>query len=212
MKAYLKFCTVMVYTLCIGNMVGCGRDKKEISTYTVPRESKVAEEAPSAHAEHSGAEHASHSQSETVSGDDKIRWTVPESWVEQPPSSMRIGSFTYGAKNGQAVDISVVALPGDAGGLLANVNRWRSQIELSPLDDAGLQKAMQKLPLADREIVMVEFVSADNLIEGTYKIRLVAAVLLVEDTSYFFKMTGEDSAVNENGGQFIGFLETLTFS
>ena len=51
-------------------------------------------------------------------------WTKPPGWAELPPTSMRLGNFTAGG--GQA-EITVMTFPGNVGGLLANVNRWRGQ-------------------------------------------------------------------------------------
>src|SRR5690348_14275732 len=55
----------------------------------------------------------------------QIHWRLPEGWQEQAPSAMRLGSFLIVGKNGQKADVSVVPLTGDAGGDLANINRWR---------------------------------------------------------------------------------------
>src|SRR5579863_3646372 len=63
----------------------------------------------------------------------ELSWKAPPSWKAAPASGMRIASFSY-----QGADISVIAIPGEAGGELANVNRWRGQLGLSPLTDGEM--------------------------------------------------------------------------
>ena len=48
------------------------------------------------------------------------------------------------AKNRPSVDLIVTKFPGDVGGVLANVNRWRKQIGLQPIGDDELDKATRK--------------------------------------------------------------------
>jgi len=49
-------------------------------------------------------------------------------------SSVRRGSYAVSGAEG-AGDVSITAFPGDVGGNLANVNRWRGQLQLAPVSD-----------------------------------------------------------------------------
>jgi hypothetical protein len=65
-------------------------------------------------------------------------WTVPAEWTrssEQRP--MRHATFIVEDPDGQ-VEVSVSQFPGDVGGMLANVNRWRGQVGLGPVGEADL--------------------------------------------------------------------------
>jgi hypothetical protein len=141
----------------------------------------------------------------------EITWTLPSGWQEQPPSSMRVGSFLATASNGQKADISVVPLSGDAGGDLANINRWRGQINLDPITDAELPQMSEKITPAGRPMILVDFVSHDLEIDNKYPKRLVAAIYKQGTRSWFFKMTGEDKAIQEIKPAFLKFLKTLQF-
>src|SRR5688572_18194483 len=66
----------------------------------------------------------------------RLTWTAPSTWKAQAPTAMRLASFAIPTKAGKDLDFSVVMLSGEAGGLLANVNRWRGQIQLPPLTQA----------------------------------------------------------------------------
>ena len=72
------------------------------------------------------------------------QWTKPESWKEQPLSEMRLGSFKIEGPNADTADVSVIAFPGEAGGLISNINRWRGQLQLPPLDEDQLSQATQR--------------------------------------------------------------------
>ena len=68
----------------------------------------------------------------------QIKWKTPEGWTEVPPSSMRYASFSVSGEEGGKIDISVVTFPGEGGSNADNVNRWRQQIGLAPLNDKRL--------------------------------------------------------------------------
>lgn len=70
-------------------------------------------------------------------------WTVPQGWTkESQPRPMRIATFIAGEGDNQ-IEIAVSQFPGDVGGLLANVNRWRQQIGLEPITEADLPSVVE---------------------------------------------------------------------
>jgi hypothetical protein len=146
-----------------------------------------------------------------VSTDKNISWTVPSGWTEQPASSMHVGSFLATGSNGQKVDISVVPLSGPAGGTLANINRWRGQINLPPIEDQDLSRLTETIKSGTKDMLLVDFVSEQNLIDNKFKKRLVAATYTNGEQTWFFKMTGEDQAVKDNKSSFIKFLRSPKF-
>src|SRR5215469_18393218 len=50
-----------------------------------------------------------------------VTWTTPAGWTQVPPSEMRVGSFKIIDASGKQADVSIVPLPGMAGGDFANV-------------------------------------------------------------------------------------------
>ncbi|OHE88955.1 MAG: hypothetical protein A3G75_13040 [Verrucomicrobia bacterium RIFCSPLOWO2_12_FULL_64_8] len=70
-----------------------------------------------------------------------IRWQTPAGWQEQAAGNVRQGSFLVAGEGGAQADMSVISFPGDVGGDLANVNRWRNQIQLPPITEAELPAA-----------------------------------------------------------------------
>jgi len=72
-----------------------------------------------------------------------LTWTAPASWVVKPATAMRKGSYTVTAAGGEA-DCSITAFPGAVGGELANLNRWRGQLQLPPLGGTDAASSVQR--------------------------------------------------------------------
>ncbi len=59
--------------------------------------------------------------------------------------------------SGKPLELTVIALPwsGAPGELLSNVNRWRGQMQLPPVDEAGLAKDIRELPVGEAKLTVV---------------------------------------------------------
>jgi|CXWL01.1.fsa_nt_gi hypothetical protein len=141
-----------------------------------------------------------------------ISWKTPKGWREVAPSEMRIGSFLIDGKNGLQADVSIVVLSGPAGGDLANINRWRGQLNLASIAEGELTKHSKKISPAGRPMLMSNFVTTDLDIDNRYKKRLVAVTYPRGGNTWFFKMTGEDALVRSIEPAFMSFLENLRFN
>lgn len=130
-----------------------------------------------------------------------LRWTLPNGWTESEGGAMRYATFKAPVKG--TVDASVVVLPGPAGGELANVNRWRGQIGLPPLDDAGLSAARKTVPTKAGPLRVYDFTS-----EAARK-RLVAGLTELSGSTWFVKMTGDAEAVGAARNDFMKLLGSL---
>jgi len=142
----------------------------------------------------------------------EVGWKVPRGWKEQAPSTMRVGSFLIKGANGQGADMSVVPLSGEAGGDLANINRWRGQINLSPISATDLSAQSETITPGGRKMLYIDFVSHDLLVDNQFKKRLMAAIYHREGRTWFFKMVGEDATVLSAKPAFMQFLKSLKFN
>ena len=138
-----------------------------------------------------------------------LRYTVPPGWQEKPLTPMRLASFKATSPDGKETDVSVVALPGIAGGDLANVNRWRGQLKLAPIDEDTLAKSAEHVRANGHDFLVVDLVSEGPIDVAQGKQRILAAILDENGRSWFIKMTGEDAAVTAQKSAFIGFLRAL---
>jgi hypothetical protein len=126
-----------------------------------------------------------------------LLWTAPAAWKIQIGRAMRKASF---ATPGGA-DVAVTAFPGDVGGVLANVNRWRGQAGLEPVDASGLDQATSAF-----ESNGLHFVVADDSAGPT---PIIAALVPWNGGTWFFKLTGPSGAVIGAKPEFLSFLKTV---
>ena len=133
----------------------------------------------------------------------QVKWKTPEGWTEVPPSSMRYASFNAPAEDGGKIDISVVTFPGDGGSDADNVNRWRGQIGLAPLDPNAVESQVARLETAD-----TTFSTTD--IAGD-KTRTIAAWTRRDGRVWFFKATGPNASLEKEKPNFVKFIESVRF-
>lgn len=138
-----------------------------------------------------------------------FHFDAPVTWEEQPPSTMRLASYLVPGASVPAADFSIIALPGSAGGSLANVNRWRGQISLPPLNPTELAESAVAIDSGHYRYQVFEMVSEEPILEGDHRARVIAAILDHDGTAWFFKLTGEDAAVAAEREAFIGLLESF---
>jgi hypothetical protein len=186
-----------VLTLALAALGGCQRD--EVAHYRVPKERPAAQAGAMAGMGGAGADLAP----AAVSSDSGLRWKLPQGWKEvQGGGQMRYATLTPPVSG--KVDVSVIVLPGSAGGELANVNRWRNQIGLPPLDEAGMSTDRKLLKTAAGELSVYDFSS-----EGTKKTRTIAGLASVQGNTWFLKMTGDAEAVATAGPAFLDLLGSV---
>jgi hypothetical protein len=137
-------------------------------------------------------------------GGSALRWTLPKGWTESVAGGMRYATLKPAAAG--KIDVSVVVLPGPAGGELANVNRWRGQIGLPALDEAALAGARKTLTTKAGPVTVYDFSS-----DGQAQTRLVAGLASAEGNTWFVKMVGDAAPVGAARPEFIRLLESLRF-
>jgi hypothetical protein len=133
----------------------------------------------------------------------QIKWETPESWTEVPPSSMRYASFSVPAEDGGKIDISIVTFPGDGGSDADNVNRWREQMGLAPIDANTVTSQVAPLKTEDTTFSTTDLAGD--------KTRTIAAWTRRDGRVWFFKATGPNAAVEKEKTNFVKFIESVRF-
>ncbi len=133
-----------------------------------------------------------------------VHWKLPPGWKELAGNGMRAATFRLPQAAGKA-EVSVVVLPGDVGGELANVNRWRGQLALPPVTEDGLADGRATVDSALGPIFVYDFTGG-----GEKKTRLCAGMARVSGTTWFFKLMGDDKAVAAAKPAFLKLLVGLT--
>lgn len=149
---------VLTWGLCLG---GC--DDDGVRAYRVPKEAAPASSAPRESAE--------------------VAWSVPSGWVasaNNPPP--RVATFQVGPAG--SVEVSVTKFPGEAGGLAANINRWRGQLGLEAVADAQAEEAAARMTVGGVEIAVVRLAGGKGM-------DMVGAVIRPGDgQTWFVKAVG----------------------
>jgi len=184
-------------------LAGCGQG--DIRVYRVAKEAPQPEQTAQAD---TGAVPAGHPD---ISGASPgLKWKLPAGWEEVPPGEMRVASFRVKGQNGKQADVSIVPLPGMAGGEINNVNRWRSQVGQSPVSQTELAQLAQPIEIAGQPGQLYE--QAGKAPNSDGETRILAAIQRRSEMAWFFKMTGDDALVAEQKPAFIEFLKSLSFS
>jgi hypothetical protein len=137
-------------------------------------------------------------------GADAMAWQLPKGWTEMRAGGMRLATLKPPVTG--KIDVSVIMLPGQAGGELGNVNRWRGQIGMPPVDEVSRAQMRKEVKSKAGTVSLYEFAN-----EGPNKQRMIAGLLFANDRSWFVKMVGDNAPVEASRADFVQLLETLHF-
>jgi hypothetical protein len=138
-------------------------------------------------------------------GEGKPQWEVPSAWKEVVPGQMLLARFTLAETPKTEVTVSV--FPGDVGGLLANVNRWRGQVKLPPIDQATLDKTVNSLDASGGKATLVDMTGGDSP-----KTRIIGAVVPRGGQTWFYKLMGDEQVAEREKTAFLKFVQTAKYS
>lgn len=168
-------------------------------------EAQASSSAPapaSAPAASGGSERAS-SSGGGGGADGLPNWQVPSGWKAAGPKPMRLASFDIPNAAGNG-DVSISKLSGNGGGLLANVNRWRGQVGLAPLEAGALAANSKAVATAGGDSgTWVELVGTEKTILG--------AIVARGEVSWFFKLTAPAPVAAQNRDAFEQFVRSIRF-
>ena len=116
---------------------------------------------------------------------------------------MRLASFDIPGDGGAKGDLSISALGGAAGGLLANVNRWRGQVGLAPWSDEQLAKESEVLKFGADSGTLVDLKGADK--------RILAVIMPRGERTWFYKLTAPDALVTREREAFVTFVKSVRY-
>lgn len=137
-------------------------------------------------------------------------WDVPTHWIATAPtSSLVAAAFTPGSDSG--AQVTVTPLAGEAGGLLANLNRWRSQVGLPPVTEVAAQP-LTTLTVGDGSARIVDLVGGA---EGTAPARALIVALVAQpgsDRTWYVRLAGPAAIVATQREAFLGFVRSIRFA
>ncbi len=138
----------------------------------------------------------------------KLTWTLPAGWTAQPGHGMYYAVVKTSAK-GDADEISIVMLAGEAGGMQANVARWLGQLGISLPENSlpgfiGKQEKVKSKGNID--VTVVDF---NSLAQAPESHSMLVGVAKPGGDSYFIKLTGTKAGITKQKADFVKFCESL---
>jgi hypothetical protein len=172
---------------------GAGCDRDEISVREIPKGAEKIAAEPQDRLERAPDETG------TV-----VIWRVPEGWREVPSGApMRLATFEITDSEAGVVEVAVTSFPGEVGGVLANVNRWRGQMGVAPVDEAGLEQVVRRFSRPGYEGYF-------TTVEGSGTVMLAGGVYgALENQSWFVRAEVPSPASAEAEESILGFLKTF---
>ena len=175
--AFLNWLGLMLLAVALA---GCGRDNVKVyrlsnddASSAAPPPNTTATTIPTS------------DQNGNNAAPPQLQWTLPAGWTQVASGEMSIASFKVPGQGGAEADVTVVPLPGMAGGDTANVNRWRGQVGLSAATADELQKMGETVQVGDRPATLYDIAGSDNAK------RILGVIQQRSGTTWFFKMTGD---------------------
>ena len=137
-----------------------------------------------------------------------LTWVTPEGWREAPARTMRDVTFNLGPDD--TTECYVAQLGGTAGGVLANLNRWRGQMGQASLSNDEFD-ALERIPMLGSEGVVVVVPGSFKGMAGEQieEASLMGAVCPLEGRVVFVKLIGPSAIVEGAHDQFVSFCKSL---
>ena len=176
-----------------------------VTTYRTAKEPTPAIATPAAAPAATESIAGSNAAMATTASSAGLSWSAPAHWVAKAASSMRKATFLITGADGATADLAVTAFPGDVGGEIANVNRWRSQLGLPPISENEVASIVTRFEHNGLSFAVVDFVGGADKTAS----RMLGAIVPVGDATWFFKLTGPDALVASEKPAFLAFLQTV---
>ncbi len=198
---------VVALALCL--LGGC--DDPQVHAYDAPKDPPPGtKRAAKAQASKAG-EAQSADQASGKPGSAPLTWTLPEGWRQVGEGGgMRYATFAVGAGE-EELQIAVTHFPGDVGGLLANINRWRDQVGLGAIDREGMMSLLE----AGQEIKASRAGGRPAVIleaQGPKGTVLAASINGPGGRTWFFKGIAKAELVRKHRAGFDQLLESVRFN
>jgi len=136
-------------------------------------------------------------------------WQVPTTWTEVAHSTFLVAKFQTRGEGDLKAEINVSKSPGDGGGLLPNVNRWRGQLSLGALDAAALEKIATPLELPAGKAILVDFTGEGA--ENNDPVRCIAVMVSLPGETWFYKLMGSATLVGREKDALFKFVRSVKY-
>ncbi len=128
------------------------------------------------------------------------KWKVPEGWTKSAPRPMRVAN--YNPKGNAELNAYFSILGGNGGGMHANVNRWRGQVGLGPVEEDALD-SLPTLMVLGKASPVVDVAATDG------SEAMIAVTVEMPDSTIYIKLMGPKTDVDATRDQFKTWCKSL---
>jgi hypothetical protein len=128
---------------------------------------------------------------------------APAHWKSEPGNSMITAAWAVAA-DGETARVTVMSLPGDGGGILANINRWRQQVNLPPVGKLEDQP-MTRLEASGQPAALLDLIAPAGTQPQT---RSLIVLLPSPAQTWFYKMSGTEKLLGKEKEAFVQFVQS----
>ena len=133
---------------------------------------------------------------------------MPKGWTPGRTSAFRLAAFDL-QRDGRKGEVTLIALGGSSGSLLANVNRWRGQVGLAAIGQAELEEEVRTLEVDGIRSSYVQLAGPEGADDAS---TILAVVIPRGDQTLFVKLTGDRSLADEEQSNFESFVKSIRFT
>jgi hypothetical protein len=129
---------------------------------------------------------------------------IPEGWTTAPVGPLQLA--VYEVRDGdRQVTISVSSAGGD---MTANVNRWRGQVDLPPLETADLARELRKIRVDGQDGTYVEVIGPES---AKSREMILGVIVEAQGGQWFFKLKGDAELAAREKPHFEKFVQSIRF-
>jgi len=151
------------------------------------------------------AENPVSTNTEKVPADEKPNFKAPNNWKTKPPGPMVASAYNVEGE-GQA-EVTISKFPGEVGGMVANIQRWRGQLGLPQLSPDEARKSAEMIEVGGKKDSYMVDLKGTNARTGK-EARMVAMGVPFEGETWFFKLMGDDALVGKEKAKFLEFVKS----
>ena len=128
----------------------------------------------------------------------------PESWDLATPFGPEKARFSISEGLIGSANVSMTVLQGDGGGMLGNVNRWRGQLGLEPVEEKDLEDLLKPVEALGEEARLVDFTGTSK--RSQLEERLIGVIAPQGELTWFYKLMGTPDLVEKSQEEFLDYL------
>ena len=144
-----------------------------------------------------------------ISHEGQPNWQVPAGWQEVSGGQFLVAKFTITGEGGATTAVNVSSSPGEGGGLVGNVNRWRGQLGLGQLSEDDVNKLLTAIDIAGGKAQLVDLSGTDT--RTRQPTRLVGVIVPQSGQTWFYKLMGDAKVVESQKAAFTKFVQGVKY-